>query len=89
MEFGGRLTYYWNLAHDSTLEDVAKAYQEYKPLRYLQLEYMDFHDEIAPDVFLTVYGDGSEIVTNYSQKPFAYKKQNVPAMEYKLFKPTK
>ena len=89
VEFGGRLTYYWNLAHDSTLEDVAKAYQEYKPLRYLQLEYMDFHDEIAPDVFLTVYGDGSEIVTNYSQKPFAYKKQNVPAMEYKLFKPTK
>ena len=89
VEFGGRLTYYWNLAHDSTLEDAAKAYQEYKPLRYLQLEYMDFHDEIAPDVFLTVYGDGSEIVTNYSQKPFAYKKQNVPAMEYKLFKPTK
>ena len=89
VEFGGRLTYYWNLMHDSTLEDVAKAYQEYKPLRYLQLEYMDFHDEIAPDVFLTVYGDGSEIVTNYSQKPFAYKKQNVPAMEYKLFKPAK
>lgn len=87
VEFGGRLTYYWNLIHDETLEDVKEAYQEYKKLRYLQLEYMDFHDEIAPDVFLTVFGDGSKIVTNYSDKPFSYENQTVASLDYKLFKP--
>ena len=49
---------------------------------------MDFHDEIAPDVFVTRYSDGSRIVTNYTDKPFNYKNRGVvPAMEYKLFTP--
>lgn len=48
---------------------------------------MDFHDEIAPEVFLTVYSDGSRIVTNYSKKPFVYNGQTVAAEDYKLLKP--
>ncbi len=86
-EFGGRLTYYWNLTHDETLEDVKLAYDEYMQRQYLQYEFMEFHDEIAPNVFVTKYSDGSRIVSNYSDKPFAYKGETVPALDYKLIKP--
>ena len=89
VEFGGRLTYYWKLRDDNTFEKVAQAYKEYKPLRYLQLEFMDYHAELAKDVYITKYSDGSEIVTNYTKEPFTYKNQTVPASDYKLFKPIK
>ncbi len=89
VEFGGRLTYYWNLRDDANFPDVKEAYDEYQKLKYLQLEFMDFHDAIAPDVFLTVYSDGSKTVTNYSDKPFTYEGQSVAPLSYRLYKPAK
>ena len=53
---------------------------------YLQYEFMDFHGEIADNVFVTRYSDGSEVITNYTKKPFAYKGQTVPAEDFKLFR---
>lgn len=86
-EFGGRLTYYWSLS-DKNLPLVKKGYDEYQALKYLQLEFMDFHGEIAKDVFLTRFSDGSRIVTNYSDKEFNYKgKGIVKPKDYMLFKP--
>jgi hypothetical protein len=40
-------------------------------------------------VFLTRFGDGSEIVTNYSKAPLSYKGETVAACDYKLFPPQK
>lgn len=88
-EFGGRPTYYWHLDNEKNFPDVKTGYDEYQKSKYLQLEFMDFHDEIAPDVFLTRYSDGSEIVTNYTKKDFKYKKGVVRPMDYALFKPAK
>ena len=88
-EFGGRPTYYWHLDNEKNFPDVKTGYDEYQKSKYLQLEFMDFHDEIAPDVFLTRYSDGSEIVTNYTKKDFKYKKGVVRPMDYALFKPVK
>ncbi|MBE6414615.1 MAG: hypothetical protein E7035_08720 [Verrucomicrobiaceae bacterium] len=89
-EFGGRLTYYWHLNYDQNFPYVKQAYDEYQKVKHLQYEFMEYHDEIAPDVFVTRYSDGSRIVTNYSDKPFNYKgKGVVPALEYKLFNPEK
>ena len=87
IEFGGRLTYYGALVKDKTLEKVAQAYKEYKPLRYLQLEFMDYHGELAKDVYITRYSDGSEVVSNYTDKDYIYKGQPVKPMDYRLFKP--
>ncbi|MDD5502393.1 MAG: DUF5696 domain-containing protein [Candidatus Thermoplasmatota archaeon] len=86
-EYGGRLTYYWQLNNDKNFPAVKQAYDEYQKVKYLQYEFMDFHGEIAKDVFLTKYSDGSEMVTNYSNKAFNYKgKGIVKPMDYKLFK---
>ncbi len=90
VEFGGRLTYYWNLGNDANFPDVKQAYDEYQKLKHLQLEFMEYHGEIAPDVFVTKYSDGSHIVTNYTKKDFNYNgKGVVKAMDYKLFSPEK
>jgi hypothetical protein len=56
-------------------------------MKHLQYEFMDFHDEIAKDVFLTRYSDGSEVVSNYSGKAFRCKGRTIQAMDYKLIKP--
>jgi len=83
-EYGGRPVFYWKKAEP--VEEVLKIYKEYQPMVYLQYEFMDFHGEIAPKVFITRYSDGSEVITNHSKNPFEYKGQSVPAEDYKLFK---
>ena len=88
-EFGGRLSYYRNLTNDVNFPDVKQAYDEYMQRQYLQYEFMEFHDEIAPDVFITKYSDGSEMVSNYSQKIFKYKGKNVKPLDYVLYKASK
>lgn len=84
-EFGGRPTFYYSPYKD--LKPIKQAYDEYQPMKYLQYEFMESHDEIAKDVFLTRYSDGSEVVSNYSEKVFSYKGKKIPAMDYKLIKP--
>ncbi len=84
-EFGGRPTFYRGI-RDDNLAPLKEAYDEYQPMKYLQYEFMDFHGELAKDVFVTRYSDGSEVVTNYSDKPFEYKKQTIAPMDYRLFK---
>ena len=91
VEFGGRPSYYWALVSDKAdFANIKKAQDEYKPMQYLQYEFIDLHKEIAPDVFLTKYSDGSRVVTNYTEKDFNYKNYGVvKALDYKLFKPAK
>ncbi len=86
-EFGGRPTFYFISYRD--LEPIKQAYDEYQPMKYLQYEFMDFHDAIGDRVFLTRYGDGSEVVANYSDEEFTYRGRTVAAMDYGLFKPVK
>jgi len=47
---------------------------------------MTHHSEIAPDVFVTRFENGEEIVVNYSKEAFAYKGTAVPSRGYKLCK---
>ncbi len=88
-ELNGRPTFYF-LSYKSAENQklIAEAYKAYQPMKYLQYEFMDDHRELAPDVFLSVFSDGSEIVTNYSDSAFTYKDRTVESRNYKLFKPT-
>jgi len=88
-EFGCKPVFYggWTdpLRIDS-LKRVKAVYDEYQPMSYLQLEFMEDHRELAKDVYLTVYGDGSEVVANYTDKPFQYRGKTVKPLDYSLFK---
>ena len=87
IEYGGRPTFY-DMRCKKSIGPILEAYNEYLPLVYLQYEFIDDHRELAKDVFVTVYSDGSEIVTNYSKNSYQYKGEGVPARDFKLFKPT-
>jgi len=86
VEFGGRPTYYFIGYSPAQIAKIKEAYDEYRPLKYLQYLFMDSHDEIEPDVFRTRYSDGSETVCNYSDKDFSYRGKTVKALDYALFK---
>lgn len=73
-------------------ESVAKikeGYDEFKKLERLQLEYMTSHDQIAENVFLVGYADGTKIAVNYGDEPFDWEGKSVPALDYAVYEPEK
>ncbi|MBO5255213.1 MAG: hypothetical protein J6B07_05250, partial [Opitutales bacterium] len=86
LEFGGLPVYYVDWTHKQYLPKVKELYDEYQKIAYLQLELMQDHKKLAPDVYLTVYGDGSKVVTNYSKYSFKYEDKVVKSKDYLLIK---
>lgn len=69
--------------HCNTKEEIAhstecmkKAADIYSELSYLQYEFIENHTEIAPNVFETVYSDGSKTVVDYNTKTYKLIKAN-------------
>lgn len=89
VEFGGRPIFYANKFDEAAIAKYKAMYDAFQPLKHLQLELMEENRELAPKVFLTRYGDGSETVVNYSQSAFEYRGAAVPARGYKLYSPAK
>ncbi len=83
VEFGGRPTFYGHKIYDN-LAPVKRAYDAYQKVKHLQWEFMDFHDEIAPNVFVTKYANGECIVSNYNEKEFIYGNKKVAPKDYIL-----
>ena len=81
-EFGGLPVYYVDWTHKKYLPKVKELYDEYQKVAYLQLEFMEDHKKLAPDVYLTVYGNGTKVVTNYSTSPFKYQDKIVKSKDY-------
>jgi hypothetical protein len=46
---------------------------------------MEDHCEIAPNVFRTLWSDGTELICNYTDKPYTYKDVNVEPEGYSYF----
>ncbi len=84
-EFGGRPVFYGGWTKLSNLHFVKEVYDEYQKVSYLQLEFMEDHRALTDDVYLTVYGDGSEVVTNYTDEVFGYRGKKVSPRDYLLF----
>ena len=59
---------------------IAKVVEAYQPLWRLQYAYMDGHDRLSDDVFVTRYSDGSRVFVNYGKAPYPLKGgESVPA----------
>lgn len=63
---------------------VKKGYDEFNALAELQLEFMEQHELLAPDVFRTAFSNGAEIIANYSEKEFVYKNKSIKPVSYEL-----
>ena len=65
---------------------VKKGCDEFEALAPLQLEFMEQHEQLAPDVFRTAFSDGAEIISNYRAEAYLYKSKTVGPMTYRLFR---
>lgn len=68
------------------MESIAQSYNTYKPLAYLQWEFMEDHREIAPGIIETSYSNGDKTVCNYTKNEYDYQGKKVPPMDYILVK---
>ncbi len=84
VEFGGRPVFYY--INYKNLKPIKQAYDIYEGIKHLQYEFMEHHQELAPDVFLTRYSNGEETICNYSDKVFTYKSKDIQPSGYALFK---
>lgn len=82
VEFGGRPIFY--AVNDNNMKDLKVSYDQFAKLRHLMLEEMISHKQLADGVFQITYSDGTEIVVNYTDKPFAHNDQTVEARNFKL-----
>jgi hypothetical protein len=73
----------------ASVAKIKAGWDIYSTVNYLQFEYMHEHAQIAPDVFLTTWADGSRIVTNYGKQPFVFENMTVGAEDYALLKGAK
>ncbi len=85
VEFGGRPIFYTYKFAD--VPRIKRAWDEFKPVRHLQKEMMTEHNTIAENVFITKFGDGSQIISNYNKEPFDYKGNVVKPISYILINP--
>ncbi len=84
IEYGGRPSFYYIDYKSKDYAPMKSLYDDYMKLRHLQYEFMESHEEIAKDVFLVKYSDGSELVCNYRETPFEYRGEEVAPKQYAL-----
>ena len=83
IEFNARPIFYY--CDYTDLRPMKRAYDEWQKLKHLQLEFMTYHGELAPNVSIARYEGGDEIVVNYTDAPFAYRGETVAPRAYKFY----
>ena len=73
---------------ENSVKAIKKGSDLIDELGYLQYEFLDQHKEISDNIYLSKYSDGSEIVCNYTDKPFTYRGEAVNPVSYKLYTPS-
>ena len=87
VEFGGRPIFYTSAFRD--VPYIKKAFDEFKPVRHLQFEFMRSHSKVADGVYLTEYENGERTVCNYNDTPFVFEGKTVAPVSYILIAPKK
>ncbi|MBP5226258.1 MAG: hypothetical protein J6336_02630 [Kiritimatiellae bacterium] len=65
-----------------SVEVIKRGTDAYRPLADLQYAFMDGHEEVQPDLFKTVYSDGTVILSNYRKEPVTVDGTTIPAEDY-------
>lgn len=70
----------------ASVAKIAAGCDLWRPFARLQYEYMNGHERLAPGVFATTWGDGTNLIVNYGQEPYAIGDGSIVApMDYALF----
>ena len=74
-----------NAAIYTYAKKMADVYSTFQKIANLQTELMQHHVEIFPDVTLSRYENGTEIVCNHSNVGVTYKDTKIEPLTYKIF----
>ena len=66
----------------ASVAKIKAGWDIWAPLSHLQFEYMRRHAQLAADVFLTEWEDGTRLVTNYRTSPYTFEGRAIPAEDY-------
>ncbi len=79
-----------SVADDAQIERsaavIAQACREWEPLKKLQYEYMDTHEEVLENVFEITYSDGTHMLVNYGESPAEWHGHTVGAKSWITWK---
>ena len=64
------------------LKAIKEGYDYLNKYSYLQYEFLDKHEKIADDVYLSTYSNGDKAICNYSYKDFIYDNKTVKARDF-------
>ncbi len=70
----------------ASVAKIKEGYDEFNALAYLQTEFMEKHETVAPEVFRTAFSDGTEIISNYRAAAFDYKGKTIKPRAYLVTK---
>jgi hypothetical protein len=68
----------------ASVAKIKQGQDEFASLSHLQLEFMEQHEMLAPDVFRTAFSNGAEIISNYGAAAYSHKGKSVLPMSYLL-----
>lgn len=81
----GRPMFYYTMYTDADLAAIKGMYDQWQPLKHLQLEFIHEHVELAPGATATRYENGEEVVCNASASPYAYRGTEIAPRTHRLF----
>ena len=65
---------------------VKMALDDYKPLRHLQLEFIDRYDILGHGLEMATYSDGTRLVGNFSDTAKKYENKEIEPYGYIMLK---
>lgn len=72
---------------ERTAQAIGGVCEEYRNMKDLQLETMERHEQIARDVFVTVYESGTRVICNYRDEAFEAENVTVAPRGYAVIRP--
>lgn len=69
-------------ALERSVQSIRRAYDDYQSVKHLQTQYMEKHEEIAPNIIRVVYSGGDCMIFNYSDAAYIAGDVTVPAHDY-------
>lgn len=64
---------------------IKKGYDLLQEIGHLQYAFFEEHKEVEPNVFLSRFSDGTEIICNYTDSDKKYKGEKIAPKSYKVF----
>lgn len=70
----------------ASVAKIKAGWDIWSTVNHLQFVYMDRHDRLADNVFMTTWENGTRLVTNYGSVPYVFEGRTIAAEDYLLLK---